>query len=259
VEHSWYIVLNRPYAFVQWVEKVKIPERYVLMSEPDHVFLRPLPNFMTGEAPAAFPFFYIEPAKAANKHITERFTGPMTQKELEKIAPIGNSPTYMAFEDMKRVMPLWMNISIAVFKDQEANKVWGWVQEMYGFTIALYNAGITHVDLFLHMMAQPPWDHKMEMAHEKPYYILHYTYGMDYKFTGEFTPGKYGEWRWDKRTYGQRPPPRHLGMPPEKMTNLLTRRLIESINEASSAIPCWDEYAETGLVTNTCGEPAMTI
>ena len=51
VEHSWYIVLNRPYAFVQWTQKVTIPERYVLMSEPDHVFLRPLPNFMSGDTP----------------------------------------------------------------------------------------------------------------------------------------------------------------------------------------------------------------
>lgn len=51
VEHSWYIVLNRPYAFVQWVSRVNIPERFVLMSEPDHVFLRPLPNFMDGNTP----------------------------------------------------------------------------------------------------------------------------------------------------------------------------------------------------------------
>jgi hypothetical protein len=36
------------------------------MSEPDHIFLRPLPNLMRGDAPAAFPFFYIEPHKADN-------------------------------------------------------------------------------------------------------------------------------------------------------------------------------------------------
>jgi hypothetical protein len=36
------------------------------MSEPDHIFLRPIPNFMRGDAPAAFPFFYIEPHKDDN-------------------------------------------------------------------------------------------------------------------------------------------------------------------------------------------------
>lgn len=57
----------------------------------------------------------------------------------------------------------------------------------------------------------------------KPFYILHYTYGMDYKLSGEFTPGKFGEWRFDKRTYGSRPPPRHLGEPPKNMKNDLVR------------------------------------
>lgn len=159
---------------------------------------------------AAFPFFYIEPSKAENVHITKKFTGEITQKQLEEIAPIGNSPTFMTFEDMKKVMPTWMNVSIAVFKDQEANSVWGWVQvraacvgvpgntvgyaracqlpwsplpcapplsythralpvqsqpqEMYGFTIALWLNGIKHVDLFLNMQAQPPWDQEMHMA-----------------------------------------------------------------------------------------------
>ncbi len=27
--------------------------------------------------------------------------------------------------------------------------------------------------------------------------------------------GKYGEWRFDKRSYGTRPPPRNLGEPPK--------------------------------------------
>ncbi|KAG2501810.1 hypothetical protein HYH03_000310 [Edaphochlamys debaryana] len=254
VEHSWYVVLNRPYAFVQWTQKVKIPEQYVLMSEPDHIFLRPMPNFMKGNNPAAFPFFYIEPSKAENIHITKKFTGPITQKQLEEIAPVGNSPTFMTFDDMKRVMPTWMNVSIAVFKDQEANSVWGWVQEMYGFTIAAWLNGIKHVDLFLHMMAQPPWDQEMTMANGKPFYILHYTYGMDYKLTGEFTPGKFGEWRFDKRTYGSRPPPRHLGDPPKNMHNDLVRALINSINEATAALPCWDSYAESGKADYTCDE-----
>lgn len=41
----------------------------MLMSEPDHIWLRPMPNLMKGRRPAAFPFFYIgdssETAQAA--------------------------------------------------------------------------------------------------------------------------------------------------------------------------------------------------
>lgn len=40
----------------------KIPEKYVLMAEPDHIFLRPIPNFMKGDRPAAFNFGYMNPA-----------------------------------------------------------------------------------------------------------------------------------------------------------------------------------------------------
>ena len=59
------------------------------------------------------------------------------------------------------------------------------------------------------MMGQPPWDTQLW-----PYYLLHYTYGMDYTLEGEFTPGKYGAWRFDKRTYAAMPPPRRLAAPP---------------------------------------------
>eukprot|EP00955_Chlamydomonas_euryale_P118476 366546-Chlamydomonas_euryale.AAC.9 len=34
-----------------WVKQQNIPEKYVLMAEPDHVYIRPLKNFMTSESP----------------------------------------------------------------------------------------------------------------------------------------------------------------------------------------------------------------
>ena len=48
----------------------------------------------------------------------------------------------------------------------------------------MWLAGIKKVDLFLHLMAQPPWYLNLELAPGKPFYIIHYTYGMDYKLTG---------------------------------------------------------------------------
>ena len=46
-----------------------------------------------------------------------------------------------------------------------------------------------------------------DLTPRRPHYILHYTYGMDYTLKGQFTPGKFGEWRFDKRSYSVRPPP----------------------------------------------------
>ena len=44
---------------------------------------------------------------------------------------------------------------------------------------------------------------------------------MDYTLEGQFTPGKIGAWRFDKRSYAGGPPPRKLGEPPKGMTNEL--------------------------------------
>ena len=63
LKNSSYVVLNRPYAFLMWLAKVSIPEKYFLMAEADHLFLRPLPNMMNGEASGAALFTYIVPTQ----------------------------------------------------------------------------------------------------------------------------------------------------------------------------------------------------
>ena len=40
----------------------------------------------------------------------------------------GNAPTMLSWEDMKKVAPIFFNMSIAVHNDAEASKEWGWVQ-----------------------------------------------------------------------------------------------------------------------------------
>lgn len=69
---------------------------------------------------------------------------------------------------------------------------------------------------------------------------------MDYALNGTFTPGLIGEWRFDKRSYGQKPPPRNLADPPAGMTNDLVRSLINIINNATKTIPGWDDYVSSG-------------
>lgn len=52
--HQHFQVLNRPYAFVQWTQQATIKEKYVFMSEPDHIWLKPMPNMMAVCPPAPF-------------------------------------------------------------------------------------------------------------------------------------------------------------------------------------------------------------
>ena len=62
---------------------------YILMSEPDHIIVKPIPNLSRDGLGVAFPFFYIEPKtyeSVLRKYFPEE-KGPIT-----KIDPIGNSP-----------------------------------------------------------------------------------------------------------------------------------------------------------------------
>ena len=68
-----FVVLSRPWRSSSFEKCPEIEEDYVLMAEPDHLFLRPLDNLMSGRSPAAFPFFYIVPKNYPE--LIRRFAG----------------------------------------------------------------------------------------------------------------------------------------------------------------------------------------
>ncbi|EAZ36031.1 hydroxyproline O-arabinosyltransferase 1 [Oryza sativa Japonica Group] len=228
-----YVVLNRPWAFVQWLQKADIQEEYILMAEPDHLIVKPIPNLSRDGRSAAFPFFYIEPKKYENvlRKFFPEHEGPIT-----KIDPIGNSPVIARKESLARIAPTWMNISIAMKKDPETDKAFGWVLEMYAYAVASALHGVGNI-LHKEFMIQPPWDLEIGDA-----FIIHYTYGCDYDMKGKLTYGKIGEWRFDKRSYDSKPPPRNLPLPPNGVPQSVVT-LVKMVNEATANIPNWDSYA----------------
>ena len=62
--------------------------------------------------------------------------------------------------------------------DDEASNAWGWILEMYAFSIACATApgGPIDVDVRFDFAVQPPFDPDLTW-HGKPVYIIHYTYG----------------------------------------------------------------------------------
>ncbi|KAF9598295.1 hypothetical protein IFM89_026562 [Coptis chinensis] len=234
-----YIVLNRPWAFVQWLEKATIEEEYILMAEPDHIFANPLPNLAHGRNPVAFPFFYIKPAE--NEKVIRKFypeeKGPVTD-----VDPIGNSPVIIKKVEsslpfylslMEKIAPTWMNISLTMKDDPETDKAFGWVLEMYAYAVASALHGVQHI-LRKDFMLQPPWD--LEVGKR---FIIHYTYGCDYSLEGKLTYGKIGKWRFDKRSYLRGPPPRNLSLPPPGVPESVVT-LVKMVNEATANIPGWE-------------------
>eukprot|EP00899_Mesostigma_viride_P003337 jgi/Mesvir1/13003/Mv06007-RA.1 len=220
-----YVVINRPWAFIQWLEMNPIPEKYVLMAEPDHLFVRPMPNLALKHnhgGPVGFPFFYINPQ--AYPH----FMKIVYSGDPRGIAPVGNSPVLMRKEDLRVVGPSWHNASLHLYADPSARKELGWVLEMYGFALACAVHGLSvHADK--HIMVQPPFDHRLGHT-----YIIHYTYGNDVDAKGRVTYGTHGWWHWDKRDSTVVPPGR-ITPPPEGSPETIFR-LVDMINEALTAL-----------------------
>ncbi|KAL7150936.1 hypothetical protein ABFS83_05G147100 [Erythranthe nasuta] len=224
-----YIVLNRPWAFVQWLQQTDIKEDYILMSEPDHIMVKPIPNLARDGMGAAFPFFYIEPKKYES--VLRKFF-PEERGPITNIDPIGNSPVIVGKDALKKIAPTWMNVSLSMKNDAEADKAFGWVLEMYAYAVA---SALHDVPNILHkeFMIQPPWDTTTDKT-----YIIHYTYGCDYDLQGKSTYGKVGEWRFDKRSYQNSWPSRNLSMPPLGVPESVVT-LVKMVNEATANIPDW--------------------
>ncbi|XP_028241489.1 hydroxyproline O-arabinosyltransferase 3-like isoform X2 [Glycine soja] len=230
VPYQGYVVMNRPWAFVQWLEKADIEEEYILMAEPDHIFVNPLPNLTNGNQPAGYPFFYIKPVKHGKiiRKFYPKANGPITD-----IDPIGNSPVIIQKSLLEEIAPTWVNISLQMKDDPETDETFGWVLEMYAYAVASALHGVRHI-LHDNFMLQPPWDFDVENK-----FIIHYTYACDYNLKGELTYGKIGEWRFNKRFYLTGPPPKNLSLPPPGVPESVVL-LVKMINEATANIPKWD-------------------
>lgn len=117
----------------------------------------------------------------------------------------------------------------------------------YGYTLASFKHGVKY-DLHPELECQPPWDKDLS-----DFYLLHFTYGNDFTLEGKFTPGKIGEWRFDKRSYTNRFPPKNMDLPP-KGTPETVVTLIEKINEASANSPYWQGNGDKSVCTDVLRE-----
>lgn len=211
---------------------------------------------MTTASLSTAHFTYIVPEKYSSivkKFVGQGLSDDEWSSEVKKVPQIGNSPTMLSVKDLRALVGPWYNMTMRIFDDKEAHEAWNWVLEMYGYSLASYEVGqhkgMAIVDSFL---AHPPFD-KTELNYEsKPFYLLHLTYPIRFNSTGGLTEDKNATvWLFDKRDYGSRAPPRNLAQPPGNVDCALCRLIITMLNEATDAIPCWDQYVETGKVT-TC-------
>ena len=248
-KHGQYGVLNRPHSVKQMIDSGAlgtIREAYVYIAETDHVLMKPLPNMANETTPSAYPFGYMHPQFV--QPIIERFS-PGTS--WQSVQPIGPSPVIVAKAQLEKITPLWLELSLQLKRDPTADRRFGWVLEMWAYSIASAQLGIVH-RLQNEWQIEPagagrdlPRDDKGEPRS----FIFHYTYGMKYSPPGRPGTATHGEvWSLDKRQFLTSYPPRALPAPPAGASESATW-LCAAWNEASEHIPTWPDTNAPGTVS----------
>jgi len=244
----YYAPLNRPWAYVQWVKRHmhKVPERYILMAEPDHLFLSQPPLLAAPDKPMGYKFHYMQPQSFPELFVNSPRFNP-TNTPLEAFMPVGNSPSIMTREDLASIAAPWYKYTKMMMKYENSRAAFGWVVEMYGFVAAAATRpqGPLKFDLIENFMCQPPVEVLHLDALGKPVeHMIHFTYRVFEGPRGVCVPEESlkvagnNTWSFDKRTYSKMYPPRNIPLPPANC-DVGVRTIIEMINEASAALPDW--------------------
>ncbi|CAI5510231.1 unnamed protein product, partial [Closterium sp. Naga37s-1] len=221
-----YPVASRPYAIQQWLESGDVKGEWIFMIETDYIFVKPVSIPPAGRA-LGFPFDYIAPQDPNLLPFMRRYY-PEPYR-IEDVPRTGNAPTIMRYDDMMRVVPIWVNVTAGIEGNAESKERFGWVREMYAFSISVALAGVK-IDLppMPHaIMSQPPADKVVGDAA-----LLHYTWGSQIKdWSGNVV------WEFDKRKFTDRGLPDPVPEPPEGKASESQKVLVSKVNEAINHLP----------------------
>ena len=189
-----YPVADRADAIARWLETDDAKRHeYVLVGETDYLFMKPLTvSSLPPATSMGFPFGYIVPAHESVRDVVRRHVDD--KYRLEDVPQTGNAPQLLRTSDLAKVVPLWVQKTRDIDLDDAAREKLGWVREMYAYSIASAEAGLSH-DLLVpprnRLMVQPPADEALGDA-----CFAHYTWGGFLHVDGKKV------WGWDKREYG---------------------------------------------------------
>jgi len=186
----------------------RITEDYVYIAETDHLLRGDIPNRATPRVNVAFFFPYMSPVPTDQAAVVKRYY----EGNHLSVQPVGPSPAIIHVKNLKKLTPLWYQLSVDLKHDPQADRTFGWVLEMWGYSIACARVGVKHF-VWQQLQVEPSATWHQNVSAEDPF-IYHYTFGVEYSLDGIPMVGKVGEWSLDKRHYFGSPPPRNLDRPP---------------------------------------------
>ena len=222
-----------------------LTEEYVLIAETwDHILLRDIPNRATPSRPVCYLFHYMNAKAKELRPVVQRFVD-----DPDVVDPCGPSPTIIHLPMLRRMTPEWLSLSFELKRDPQADKVFGWVLEMWGYTLAA-RLGIRHL-VMEELQAEPSalWNADMK-DHGSPH-IYHYTFGLEYSLDGVAVLRR-------RRVVARQaslhePLPAAQLEPPPRCAGRAAHTLHAFFNEASAALPQWFATKPTESHRGTLG------
>ena len=101
--------------------------------------MRTLPNRATATVPVGYKFGYMNAAEPKLCAAAQPYWTDCTA-----VDPVGPSPVIMHVDQLRKLTPHWFALSMALKRDEAANSAYGWVLEMWGYTLAAARMGIRH-------------------------------------------------------------------------------------------------------------------
>ena len=91
-----------------------------------------------------------------------------------QVQPVGPSPAFMHVSTVKKLTPLWYELSVELKADQTADRAFGWVLEMWGYSIAAASLGVRH-EVLGSFQLEGGAGISAKNAIKNGYFIFHYT------------------------------------------------------------------------------------
>ena len=160
--HDHYSPYNKPFALAHWLGNNPDPpkEEYILIVEPDTIFRKPVDCHRDlGVRPgvvASSPYSYLE---GAENGMASQFVSPEGAGRVDRVGGF----LCMHLDDLKKVVPLWVNLTVQVRKHPE--RYWRiddvgtdyetgdqfvsrghapYISDMYGYIFAAAEVGLRH-------------------------------------------------------------------------------------------------------------------
>ena len=130
-----FIVMNRPWGVMQLVEsehfRSKIEEEYILVIETDHMMMVPPVNTAQPDRPVGFGFYYMLGTDPKLKPVVQKFLEPGIDPST--VDAVGPSPIIIHKPLLAKVAKPWWQMSQRMQHDRDAQVIFGWVLEMWGY------------------------------------------------------------------------------------------------------------------------------